>query len=389
MLDQRCNPVRSRTGATFTTCVARARHEMTKSDFEARRSLLRDHVESALEHILDHAVVLIDEDGRIAGWNRGAERMLGHSEREALREPHELFFTPEDREAGVPRHELDTAVRLGEAVDDRWHLRKDGSRFFGSGTVVAIRDEAGGLLGFVKIFRDRTEQQRAVGRLAESERRYRLLVNSVKDYAIFMLDADGIVNYWTAAAERIKGYTSDEIIGCPFATFFTPEDRAQGAPERELEAARERGSVEGSGWRVRKDGSRFWGEEIATAVYDASGQFVGYSKITRDITERRAAELERERLLREATEANRLKEDFLSTMSHELRTPLNAILGWLQLLRLRNEVPEHLSEALSVLERNARTQGRLIEDLLDASRIVTGHAAVMLKALAARGETVN
>ncbi len=351
------------------------------SNLAARRTFLRDHLERGLEHIHDHALVLMDEDGRIAGWNEGAARLLGYCEQQVVGQPHDLFFTPEDRQAGEPQRELHSALAQGHTAHERWHLRRDGSRFFGSATVAAARED-GALLGFVKIFRDLTAQRRAVEQLAESEARYRLLVTSIKDHAIYMLDADGRVSYWTQAAERIKGYTADEVVGQPFALFFTPEDLAEQVPERELQTAREQGSVEGAGWRVRKDGSRFWGEEIATAIFDASGTFVGYSKITRDMTERRAVELERERLLREATEANRLKDEFLSTMSHELRTPLNAILGWLQLLRLRNEVPEHLREALAVVERNARAQGRLIEDLLDASRIVTGHESLALRPVA-------
>lgn len=365
------------------------------NDVQSGWDKLRDHVEGALQHIHDHAVVRIDRQGSIAGWNVGAEHVLGYSEKDALGRPMDLFYTPEDRRAGVPQQEIENAARTGEAKDERWHLRGDGTRFFGSGTLLAVRDDSGSLLGFVKIFRDLTEHRRAVEQLASSEARYRLLVDSIKDYAIFMLDAKGCVSYWTRAAQRIKGYTSDEIIGRPFATFFTEEDRNQGVPERELETAHREGHVEASGWRVRNDGSLFWAEEIATAIHDATGEFVGYSKITRDTTERRQVELERERLLRDATETNRLKDEFLGTISHELRTPLNAILGWLQLLRLRNEVPDSLAEGLAVIERNARTQGRLIEDLLDASRIVTGKAALSLtpialaEPLAAAVETVK
>jgi PAS domain S-box-containing protein len=344
-----------------------------------RHARLRQHVDSALAHIRDYAFVLADDAGIIVGWNVGAERLLGYPEREAIGKRIDVLFSPEDRQAGVPEQELALAVRNGQTTDDRWHLRRDGTRFYGSGIVTAVRDDAGQLLGFIKIFRDLTAFRHAQERLAESENRYRLLVDSINDYAIFMLDPDGRVTYWTKAAERIKGYGAGEIIGQPFTIFFTQADRDGGEPDRELKVARETGRAERSGWRVRKDGSLFWGDEVATALHDSSGALIGFSKITRDSTERRRAELERERLLRQATESNRLKDEFLSTISHELRTPLNAILGWMQVIRAGAGTADRVSEGLAAIERNARSQARLIEDLLDVSRIVTGKTQLTLR----------
>ncbi|HTU99444.1 MAG TPA: ATP-binding protein [Luteitalea sp.] len=221
-------------------------------------------------------------------------------------------------------------------------------------------------------------------RLARSEERYRLLVDSLTDYAIFMLDADGRVSYWTKAAERIAGYTADQILGMPFDVFFTADDRAEGVPAQELADARRDGRAERVGWRVRKDGTRFWGDEIATALRDDAGVHIGFSKITRDISERRQAELERERLLREATDANRLKDEFLGTISHELRTPLNAIVGWLQLIAIGQDGIDVTSKALPVIERNARTLARLVDDLLDVSRIILGKSVLTFAPVAFR-----
>lgn len=337
-----------------------------------RNARLHAHMDAALAHIRDYAIVLIDDEHRIADWNRGAEQLLGHTVEQAVGQPFDLLFSPEDRQKGAPRRELAVAETDGESSDERWHVRRDGSRFFGSGIVKAIRDESAVLLGFVKIFRDLTEQRRAQEQIAASEARYRLLVESVKDYAIFMLDSHGRVSEWTTAAERIKGYTAEDILGKPFATFFTAADRSHGEPERELQTAREVGRTERFGWRVRKDGSVFWADEIMTAVYNHAGTLVGYAKITRDISERRRADLERERLLQDATEANRLTDHFLDTMSHELRTPLNAILGWTQLIRSMSFNVERTAEGLTVIERNARAQARLVEDLLDVSRVMNG-----------------
>jgi PAS domain S-box-containing protein len=350
-----------------------------------RATQLKEYVFSALAAIRDYAIVSTDEAGVIVGWNLGAERLLGYPETEAVGENIAVLFTPEDRKSGVPEQELALAARTGQSIDDRWHLKRNGTRFYGSGIVAAIRDDAGQLLGFLKIFRDLSALRHAQERLADSEERYRLLVDSINDYAIFMLDAGGRVTYWTRAAERIMGYEASEIIGHPLSEFFIAADRERGDPDRELQTARETGRAERTGWRVRKDGSRFWGDEVISALHDASGTLIGFSKITRDITERRRAELERERLLREANESNRLKDEFLSTISHELRTPLNAILGWMQVIRAGGDAAHRVSEGLTAIERNARAQARLIDDLLDVSRIVTGKTQLVLRRIALAG----
>jgi PAS domain S-box-containing protein len=332
-----------------------------------------------LDSIKDYAIFMMDAERRVVGWNAGAERILGYSAAEILHTTADIVFTPEDRARGVPTSEQEQAALEGRAEDERWHLRKDGSRFYASGVLRPVHDALGTLVGFVKVLQDFTERRQAAEALARSEERYRLLVDSVKEYAIFMLNPEGLVLSWTAPAARLLGYTEADVLGQPFSIFFTDEDRAKGLPEQELQAALSTGRVAAVGWRVRKDGTRFWGEEAATAVRDSEGRVQGVSKVIRDITERTVAEEERERLLQQMTEANRIKDEFLGTVSHELRTPLNSILGWAQLLRAGTLNAESSRHALETIERNALAQARLIDDLLDVSRIITGQLSLHLE----------
>jgi PAS domain S-box-containing protein len=204
-----------------------------------------------------------------------------------------------------------------------------------------------------------------------SAERFRLLVESVQDYAIFLLDPGGRVASWNLGAQRIKGYGADEIIGQHFSLFFTPEDRALGRPEAELEMAAAAGRCEFESWRVRKDGTRFWANVVVTALRDEQG-LQGFAKVTRDLTERRRKEAA-ERLAAAHLEANRLKDQFLATLSHELRTPLNVVMGQLRRLRGGRLTAEQAERAWEALERNTRLQLRIVEDLLDTSHILSGH----------------
>jgi PAS domain S-box-containing protein len=222
--------------------------------------------------------------------------------------------------------------------------------------------------------------------LNSSEERFRLLVEGVTDYAIFMLDVNGLVATWNSGATRIKGYRAEDIIGQHFRRFYPPEVAESGWPEHELEVAAAQGRFVDEGWRLRKDGSRFWAHVTITALRDDAGRLRGFAKLTRDLTERKRTEaleasgaqreamLEAERSARMlAQRAARMKDEFLATLSHELRTPLNAILGWTQLLRSRGRPePAEFQRAMEVIERNARAQVRLIDDLLDLSRIMSG-----------------
>jgi PAS domain S-box-containing protein len=271
--------------------------------------------------------------------------------------------------------------------DEGWRVRKDGTLFWANVVITALRDSGGQLLGFAKITRDLTQRRSHEEELRRSEERFRLLVEGVAEYAIFMLDPNGIISTWNSGAQRIKGYTAEEIIGQHFSIFYPKEARESGWPDHELQVAAEKGNFVDTGWRLRKDGTTFWANVTITALRDDTGQLLGYAKLTRDLTQTKRVEamelanqqreemLDAERSARMAAQrATRVKDEFLATLSHELRTPLSAILGWTQVL-LRGEAhkgPEEQRRAIEVIDRNARTQVQLIDDLLDLSRIMTG-----------------
>ncbi|MBV9288792.1 MAG: PAS domain S-box protein [Hyphomicrobiales bacterium] len=251
-----------------------------------------------IDSVIDYAIYMIDLDGRVASWNSGAERLKGYRAEEIIGQPFAKFFTPEDQAREFPQEALATAARVGRFESEGWRVRADGRRFWALAVIDAVRDHDGKLVGFAKVTRDITERRLQQNRLLESERRFRHLVHSVVDYAIFQLDKDGIVATWNRGAERIKGYSADEIIGRHFSVFYTEEDRAAGAPARALATAASEGRFEAEGWRVRKDGSRFWASVIMDPIYNDNGELVGFAKVTRDITER----METQRLLRETQE---------------------------------------------------------------------------------------
>jgi hypothetical protein len=279
------------------------------------------------------------------------------------------------------------ASKTGSFEDEGWRVRKDGSLFWANVVITAMRNADGELLGFAKVTRDLTQRRIHEEELRRSEERFRLLVEGVRDYAIFMLDANGRIVTWNVGAERIKGYTASEIIGQHFSIFYPSDAKESRWPEHELQVAAEKGSFVDNGWRLRKDGTTFWANVTITALRDDTGHLLGYAKLTRDMTQTKRVEamelanqqreemLDAERSARMAAQrATRVKDEFLATLSHELRTPLSAILGWTQVL-LRGESPKGPDEqkrAIEVIDRNARAQVQLIDDLLDLSRIMTG-----------------
>jgi PAS domain S-box-containing protein len=256
----------------------------------------------------DYAIFLLDPQGHVASWNPGAERIKGYRADEIIGQHFSRFYPEEVIDRGWPEHELEVARHEGRFEDEGWRLRKDGSRFWANVIITALRDEQGNLRGFSKITRDLSARMQAEEALRRSEERFRLLVEGARDYAIFLLDPQGHVASWNPGAERINGYRADEIIGQSFSRFYPQEAFDRGWPAHELEVAQAEGRFEDEGWRVRKDGSQFWANVIITALRDEAGNLRGFSKITRDITERKNAEEDARRLVEETT-ARRVAEE--------------------------------------------------------------------------------
>ena len=258
------------------------------SDFESLSEQQRFQL--LINSITDYAIYMLDRGGQITTWNPGAERFKGYSADEVIGKNFSIFFTPEDQQAGVPQKALENAARDGRYEAEGWRLRKDGSRFYVNAILDAIYDPQGRLIGFAKITRDITAKREQDRALYDSEERFRMLVQGVRDYAIYMLDTEGHVTNWNAGAEAIKGYTADEIVGQHFSRFYTPEDRQRGEPQFALETALREGKYEREAWRLRKDGTPFWASVVLDPIFDESGKHVGFAKITRDITERKKAQ---------------------------------------------------------------------------------------------------
>jgi PAS domain S-box-containing protein len=370
-----------------------------------------------VDSVTDYAIFLLDAAGRVQSWNPGAQRFKGYRADEIIGRHFSVFYPPDDVAAGKPAWELEVAAREGRLEDEGWRIRKDGSRFWANVVISAIYDR-GEVLGFAKVTRDLTERRGTEEALRLSEERFRLLVQSVTDYAIVTLDPAGRVVSWNEGAQRIKGYSADEILGNTFERFYPEEAVAAGFPRHELEAAARDGRFEDESWRLRKDGSRFWANVIITALRGADGRLVGYAKITRDLTSRREAEAQARRLAAEeaahaeavrrsedlarlteqlqqaneelqaalaevaeardaaeraaaaATEAYRELDQFAYVASHDLKAPLRGIANLAQWIQddLGDGLDARSTEHMRLLQVRVRRMEGLIDGILAYSR---------------------
>jgi PAS domain S-box-containing protein len=340
-----------------------------------------------VESVKDYGIFTLDCQGYITSWNEGARRIKGYEAHEIIGSHFSRFYTPEDLAADKPQWELERAVADGRVEDEGWRLRKDGTRFWADVVITALFDPATGEhRGFGKVTRDLTERKHHEERLRQSEEQFRLLVERVDEYAIFMLDATGHVATWNSGAQKIKQYTVEEIVGEHFERFYLPEDRAAGKPQRLLKIAEEKGHVHDQGLRMRKDGTIFHADVLITSVRDRTGTLRGFSKVTRDITDQiRNREAEAARLV--AEKANKAKDEFLAVLSHELRTPLTPVLANAEYLiaNLDEISREEEIEMLTAIQRNARLEAQLIDDLLDLTRISRGKIELKFEAVDVHG----
>jgi PAS domain S-box-containing protein len=320
-----------------------------------------------VEQTRDYAVFALDRQGRVMTWNAGAERLKGYRADEIIGRHFSTFYTREAIDRGWPGRELELAAATGRLEDEGWRVRKDGSQFWANVVITALRGEDGELLGYSKITRDLTERKGNEEALRQSEERFRLLVEGVTDYAIYMLSEDGIITSWNAGAERMKGLARGEVIGTHFSRFYLDEDRGT-KPWEELALGRRVGRAESEGWQLRKSGERFWARIIVTALHDDTGKLRGFAKVTQDLSERRHAQT--------LEQAAKQVSEFIAVLAHELRNPLAPIRNALHIL---NELPAgdpRYGDLHKIIERQSAQLVRIVDDLLDMSRIARGLLSV-------------
>ena len=364
----------------------------------AKTDPVSNRFELLVQNVTDYAIYMLAPNGVVESWNSGARRFKGYEEQEIVGQHFSRFYTPEDRAAGIPDFALRTARQEGRFEAEGWRVRKDGTRFWASVVIDPILEPGGKLVGFAKVTRDLTEKRQAEEALRSSEERFRLLVEGVTDYAIYMLDPIGTVTSWNQGAERFKGYKAAEILGQNFSRFYSEEDRLAGRPSRALSTAEREGRFEAEGWRIRKDGTRFWAHVIIDAIRDPMGRLLGYAKITRDLTERREAQRALDEARDAIVQAQKMEAigKLTGGVAHDFNNLLAVIMGSLDLARRRMangaDISRYIDNAMTAAERGATLTQRMLAfarkqelalQAVDAHALVRGMAELLRTTLGA------
>ena len=364
-------------------CILRDVSEKKQWETKIRRS--EESFRLMVESVKDYAIFMLDTTGHIVTWNDGAHRIKGYNSSEIIGKHFSIFYTAADLKINKPERELKTAIETGKYEEEGWRVRKDGSVFWASVVITGLFNGQNKHIGFSKVTRDLTDRKSNEEALRQSEERYRLLVEQVTDYEICMLDETGRIISWNEGARKMKGYTNQEIIGQYFSIFYPEEDILNGKPAYELEVAKKEGKFEEEGWRLRKDGSRFWASVVITPVQNSENVLLGFSKVTRDLTEKREAEkalresYQRYRTLadelkitnQELSSANQELEQFTSIVSHDLQEPIRTIKSFLQLIeiKLNQQQYDDLNTYIGKSINAANRMRELIQNLLHYSQL--------------------
>ena len=365
------------------SCILRDNSEKKKEEINLRQS--EERYRLMVAGVKDYSIFLLDTEGYIVTWNDGGKYIQGYSSSEIIGKHFSIFYTSDDLSSKKPEMELRIARESGMYQEEGWRVKKNGSVFWASIVLTALYNEYNVLIGFSKVTRDLSDRQRNAESLRESEERYRSIVEQVSDYGIFMMDEKGRIVSWNEGAKKIKGYDAHEIIGKYFSIFYEEEDILNGKPAYELKVARAVGKYEEEGWRLRKDGKRFWANIVITALYNTDKNLIGFSKVTRDLTERRKTEQALKKSYQssrqlaeeltatnaELSAANQDLEQFTSIVSHDLQEPVRTLKSFLQLMNMKLDQGQ-FQDLKMYLEKSLHAANRmkeLISNLLDYSQI--------------------
>lgn len=347
-----------------------------------------------VEEVQEYAIILLSKEGIIENWNAGAEKIKGYAKEDVIGKHFRIFYPEEDQLSSLPERLMGQAATHGKASHEGWRIRKDGSRFWGNTSISALHDNAGNIVGYSKVTRDLTEKRaqelkiRKVNKdlqhnnelLRQSEERYHRMVSEVEDYVIILLDSNGYIQNWNKGAQKIKGYSADEIIGKHFSVFYSDQDRRQGIPDGLLATATKDGKALHEGWRLRKDGSAFWGGVVLTALHNDDGTLLGFTKVTRDLTDKKKAEekllnasLKLEQKNKELQRINEELSSFAYISSHDLQEPLRKIQTFSdRVLELEyDNLSEKGKDYFKRMQAGASRMQKLIRDILAYSRTTT------------------